>query len=107
MTRGSGSAPRAERTLTVKESLAAVGDRIGAPSPEALATVFEGWTRIVGEDTSAHVRPERLSEQFLAVVADSPAWGAFVRTRASQILTDLDRHLGGSGPTRLIVRIGR
>jgi predicted nucleic acid-binding Zn ribbon protein len=94
--------------VPLAESLRVFSERMGTAAPDVLRVVFGHWEEVVGPAMSAHVRPLRLQETTLVVVADQPAWATQVRHLASDVLARL-RDVCGSerAPEHLEVRVRR
>ncbi len=75
--------------VPLAQSLRALSDRMGLAPPDVLRVVFSRWEEVVGPTMSVHVRPVRLEETTLVVVADHPAWATQVRHLASEVLARL------------------
>jgi len=75
--------------------------------PDVLGVIFGHWEEIVGPSMAAHVRPQRLRDDTLVVVADHPAWATQVRHLAADILNSVRAACGGAaeGPRNLEVRV--
>lgn len=69
--------------------------RVGA------ATVMNTWDAIVGDDISAHARPDRLDGTILYVAAESTAWATQLRYVQSQILAKIAAAVGDGVVTQL------
>lgn len=92
--------------MRLSESLGELSERMGAGRAEVVGVVFGRWEEVVGPAVAAHVRPQRLQEDTLVVVADHPAWATQMRHLAPDILDRLDQACGVShGPRRLEVRV--
>ena len=100
------SARDPQEPVPLSESLQALSRRMGLAGPDVLHIVFGRWEEVVGEAVSAHVRPLRLQETTLVVVADHPAWAAQIRHLAPEILSRLRDVCGpANAPERLEVRV--
>jgi predicted nucleic acid-binding Zn ribbon protein len=100
------SARDAPEPVPLSESLKAFSRRMGLAEPDVLHIVFGRWEEVVGINVSAHVRPLRLQETTLVVVADHPAWATQIRHLAPEILSRLRDVCGAaSTPERLEVRV--
>lgn len=78
---------------------------LGAPSVDALGSLFEDWPALVGERVAAHARPLRLSGSTLVLGVDEPGWATQVRWMASELLARLDEGLGPGVVTAIEVRM--
>lgn len=95
-----------EDPVPLAQSLRVVSERMGMGGPDVLRVVFGSWEEVVGVSIAAHVRPLRLQESTLVVVADHPAWATQVRHLAPELLGRLREVCGTShSPERLEVRV--
>lgn len=78
---------------------------LGAPSADALGSLFEDWAALVGERMAAHVRPLRLSDGTLVLGVDEPGWATQVRWMASDLLERLAEGLGPGVVSDIEVRM--
>lgn len=78
---------------------------LGAPSVDAVGSLFEDWPALVGERVAAHVRPLRLSDSTLVLGVDEPGWATQVRWMASELLSRLEDGLGPGVVTAIDVRM--
>lgn len=67
---------------------------LGAPPADVLATLFEHWPSIAGEDLAEHSRPIRLVNRRLVVEVDDPARAVQLRLEESSLLAQLGARLG-------------
>ena len=89
----------------VAESLDAVARSLGAPPATALATLFGGWTDIVGDAVAAHCRPLSLTRGTLALAVDEPGWATQITYLEADLLRRLDEALGRGVVARVTVRV--
>lgn len=78
---------------------------LGAPSVDAIGSLFEDWPALVGERVAAHVRPLRLSDTTLVLGVDEPGWATQVRWMATELLGRLAEGLGPGVVTAIDVRM--
>ena len=78
---------------------------LGAPSVDAIGSLFEDWPALVGERVAAHVRPLRLSDTTLVLGVDEPGWATQVRWMATELLSRLEAGLGPGVVTAIDVRM--
>lgn len=78
---------------------------LGAPSVDALGSLFEDWPALVGERMASHVRPLRLSDTTLLLAVDEPGWATQVRWMAAELLDRLAEGLGPGVVTAIDVRM--
>ena len=92
--------------MRLSEVLETISERMGVAGPDVLGAIFGRWEHLVGAALAAHVRPVRLRDVTLVVVADHPAWAAQVRHLAPEILARLaDACDPATAPERLEVRV--
>ena len=60
--------------------------RLGSEPAANLASVFDDWTLLVGEQVAAHVSPVRLQDGRLLVEVDDPTWATQMRFLESHII---------------------
>jgi predicted nucleic acid-binding Zn ribbon protein len=68
------------------------------------AGLLPRWEQIVGENISAHCRPERLEAGELTCIAESTAWATQLRLMAPQVLARIAAEVGPDIVSRLRVR---
>ncbi len=78
---------------------------LGAPSADAVGSLFEDWPALVGEQVAAHVRPLRLSDRTLVLGVNEPGWATQVRWMATELLSRLEEGLGPGVVTAIDVRM--
>jgi predicted nucleic acid-binding Zn ribbon protein len=61
-------------------------ERLGSEPVENLASVFDDWIVLVGEQVAAHVSPVRLQDGRLLVEVDDPTWATQMRFLESHII---------------------
>ena len=60
--------------------------RLGSEPASNVASVFDNWDALVGEQVAAHVSPVRLQDGRLLVEVDDPTWATQLRFLESQII---------------------
>lgn len=60
--------------------------RLGSEPLDTLASVFDDWAVLVGEQVAAHVSPVRLQDGRLLVEVDDPTWATQMRFLESHII---------------------
>lgn len=60
--------------------------RLGSEPAGNVASVFDNWEALVGEQVAAHVSPVRLQDGRLLVEVDDPTWATQMRFLESQII---------------------
>jgi len=60
--------------------------RLGSEPVSSLASVFDEWPLLVGEQVAAHVSPIRLQDGRLLVEVDDPTWATQMRFLESHII---------------------
>lgn len=60
--------------------------RLGSEPATSLASVFDDWAALVGEQVAAHVSPVRLQDGRLLVEVDDPTWATQMRFLESHII---------------------
>lgn len=60
--------------------------RLGSEPLDILASVFDDWAVLVGEQVAAHVSPVRLQDGRLLVEVDDPTWATQMRFLESHII---------------------
>lgn len=98
----SGPEPR-----SVPEVLDQVLAGLGVPSADAVVTVSERWSDLVGAEVAPHVRPVSIEHGRLTVVADSPAWASHLRWAEAQLLVQLAELIGPGVVTTVALRVAR
>ena len=79
---------------------------LGAPAPDALATVFGEWPRLVGDKVASHAQPIAVAEGRLVVRVEDPAWASQLRWLERELLERLADALGAGVVTAIEVRVG-
>jgi len=92
--------------VRLSEVLETVSERMGVAGPDVLGAIFGRWEQLVGAAMAAHVRPLRLHDATLVVMADHPAWATQVRHLTPEILARVADACGPvAAPERLEVRV--
>jgi predicted nucleic acid-binding Zn ribbon protein len=79
---------------------------LGAPPPDALATVFGQWPQLVGARVAEHAEPVAVRDGTLVVRAQDPAWANQLRWLERELVERLGDALGGGVVTAIEVRVG-
>jgi predicted nucleic acid-binding Zn ribbon protein len=79
---------------------------LGAPTSDALETVFGRWATLVGPKIAAHAAPIGVATGRLTVRADDPAWANQLRWLEQELLDRLASALGPGVVTAIDVRVG-
>lgn len=95
----------ADGPVEVASGLERVLRSLGAPSADALGSLFEDWPALVGDRVAAHVRPLRLSDSTLVLGVDEPGWATQVRWMGKELLARLEDGLGPGVVTAIEVRM--
>ena len=98
--RGSSSEPQ-----PLEVALDRVARSLGAPSADALATIFGQWAELVGDAVAANSRPKSLTDGELVVAVDDPAWSTQLRLLEPVLLERLADRLGIGAVTALRVQV--
>lgn len=76
------------------DALRAVGDELGLPEPDLVASLLERWPDVVGATVAAHARPRSIREGVLTVAVDAPPWATQLRYLENDIRARL-REISG------------
>jgi predicted nucleic acid-binding Zn ribbon protein len=90
----------------VANSMERVLRHLGAPSVDALETVFGQWATLVGERVAEHADPVAIENGRLTVRAEDPAWANQLRWLERDLVTRLGDALGPGVVTSIDVRVG-
>jgi predicted nucleic acid-binding Zn ribbon protein len=66
--------------------------RLGSEPATSLASVFDDWAVLVGEQVAAHVSPVRLQDGRLLVEVSDPTWATQMRFLESHIIASVSTH---------------
>ena len=80
---------------------------MGAPRADAIVSIHEGWSTIVGEELADHAQPVSIEDGCLRVGVDSPAWASHLRWSEREIIARVERLVGGGVVTSVSTRIVR
>jgi predicted nucleic acid-binding Zn ribbon protein len=89
----------------VADSLGRLAQRLGAPSPQVLTTVFAQWDEIVGPTVAAHAWPLALSDGVLRIGVDQPGWATELRFLGAELLQKLAAAVGEATIQRVDVKV--
>ena len=76
------------------DALRAVGDELGLPEPDLVASLVERWPDVVGETVASHARPRSIRDGVLTVAVDAPPWATQLRYLENDIRARL-REISG------------
>jgi predicted nucleic acid-binding Zn ribbon protein len=96
---------RPDEPERVTSALDRVVRHLGAPSVDALDTLYRRWDELAGPSLATHTRPIALRDGALVVAVHDPAWATQVRFLEPQLLDRIAAELGAAAPTRLEVRV--
>jgi len=65
--------------MPLGEALRAVGDELGLPEPDLVASLLDRWPEVVGAAVAEHARPRSLRDGVLTVAVDAPPWATQLR----------------------------
>lgn len=97
---GDGPAP-------LHESLETVMRALGGPGVDAIVTVHERWSEIVGPEVARLSRPVSIEDGALRIRVSVPAWAGHLRWAEQEILANLDDLVGSGIVTAIAVTVGR
>ena len=80
---------------------------LGAPSADAVVTVSERWSDLIGAEVAAHVTPVSIEHGRLTMVADSPAWASHVRWAEADLIARLAALIGPDVVRTVAIRTAR
>lgn len=78
---------------------------MGAPTADALTTLFERWSDVAGLPLADHGAPATLERGVLVVRVGEPAWATEWRYRQGEVLRRCDELLGPGTVARIEVRV--
>lgn len=102
-----GEAPRPEDPAPVGPVLDRLLAGLGAPSADALTTVFDRWSEVAGLPLADHGVPAALEGGVLVVRVWEPLWATEWRYRQGEVLRRCDELVGPGVVARVEVRVGR
>lgn len=102
---GPGDAPRRDDPTPLGAALDRLLGRLGAPSTDALTTLFERWADLAGDPLAEHGTPVSVDGGVLVVAVTDPLWGTEWRYRQGEVLRRCDEALGAGVIARVEVRI--
>jgi predicted nucleic acid-binding Zn ribbon protein len=77
--------PRDE-PVPLRYAVAKVGAELGVPAPDALATLTNRWSEIVGPVTAAHARVRSVRDGECTIEVDGAVWATQLRYAANEVL---------------------
>lgn len=78
---------------------------LGAPSADALTTLFDRWSEVAGLPLADHAVPGSLEGGVLLVRVTEPVWATEWRYRQGEVLRRCDDLLGTGVVARIEVRV--
>ena len=91
----------------MKVSLDRVMHHLGSPAVETVASVFDRWPALVGEQVASRATPVSLRDGTLVVRVDDPAWATQLRFLEAKVVQGIAAELGPDEVVRLEVRVSR
>src|SRR5687767_10493668 len=79
---------------------------LGAPTVDALETVFGQWATLVGARVAEHAEPVAVANGRLTVRAEDPAWASQLKWLERDLVDRLALALGPGVVTSIEVRVG-
>lgn len=76
----------AEEPMSIADALARVQAELGLPETDALRTLTDAWTTIVGPDVAAHARLDAVRDETLSIAVDSTLWATQLRYLEADIV---------------------
>jgi predicted nucleic acid-binding Zn ribbon protein len=61
------------------DALRSVGNELGLPEPDLVASLVDHWPDVVGRAVAEHARPRSLRDGVLTVAVDAPPWATQLR----------------------------
>lgn len=89
------------------ESLETVMRALGGPGVDAIVTVHERWTEIVGPEVARLSRPVSIEDTVLRIRVSVPAWAGHLRWAEQEILSNLEVLVGSGVVSSITVSVGR
>ncbi len=102
-----GTPPRADDPAALAPLLDRVLGALGAPTADALATLFARWADLAGDPLAGHGTPAGVEDRVLVVVVSDPLWATEWRYRQGEVLRRCDEALGAGVVERVEVRVRR
>jgi predicted nucleic acid-binding Zn ribbon protein len=97
--------PRPTTPRTLRGSLEALLDDLGAAPVRETNSLLTRWAEVVGRDMATHTEPVGIRSGVLVVHADDPAFGQSLEWREAEFVQRLAVVLGDGVVTGLQVRI--
>ena len=91
----------------VADSLATLARRLGFPTPDVVAGLFNHWEELVGASLAAHVRPVHVDGHTLVLETAEPAWATQIRFLGADIVAKIAERLPDASIEVVKVRIVR
>jgi len=92
---------------TLPQLLDTVLAGMGAPKADAIVSIHEGWSGIVGDELADHAQPLAIEGGCLRVGVDSAAWASHLRWSEREIVGRVDRLVGAGVVTSVSTRVLR
>jgi predicted nucleic acid-binding Zn ribbon protein len=96
---------RDDDPVPIADALAQVRAELGLPDGDALGTLVERWSEVVGADVAAHARLEALRDGTLVVATDDPIWASQLRYLEGAIRDRANELAGGPVVAAVTVRV--
>jgi len=68
------------------DALAALGEELGMPATDAVASLSRRWAEVAGEEVAQHAHVSSVRDGVLTVVVDGPIWATQLRYLEAVIL---------------------
>lgn len=92
-------------TLSIKECMSDFAETSVGNTAITISSIHEVWDKVVGDDVAQHVQVRQLRDGVLNVVADHSAWKTQLKYMSTQIISDLNDHLGQDKVTSIQLSI--
>jgi len=96
-----------DEPVPLRDALAAVGNQIGMPAPDALKTVVTLWPELVGPLLAPHSRVRAVRNGECTIEVDGPAWATQFRYLEPDLIAAANARCGGPVLTALNVVVKR
>ncbi len=94
---------RRDEPMPLRDALAAVGNEIGMPEPDALTTLVAAWPELAGPLLAGHSRVRSVRHGECTVEVDGPAWATQLRYLAADLIEAANERCGGPVVSTLTV----
>ena len=75
------------------------------PETDALRTLTDSWSSVVGNDVAAHARLEAVRDETIAIAVDGTLWATQLRYLEADILERANTLVGARVAQRIRVRV--